>query len=143
MKIIGNMSIRAKALVASSLSAVAVIAMVALFMWSVDELRQADEIKNEAVTLMSQARDARGEFTRGNATLYRAINLKSQNVEASIVRSVKVEAMQAIEQAKTIMGSLQSDLVPLDREMMEGPRAALGIYAQAAKQAADFVEEDA
>src|SRR6516164_6686229 len=100
MKILGNMSIRTKALVASSLSAVAVIVMVTLYLWSVVQFRQADAMKSAAVALMSQARDARTEFTRGHAALYRAITLKSQNVEVPIVRAAKIEALQAIDQAR-------------------------------------------
>lgn len=143
MKVLANLSIRAKALIVSSLSAFAVIVMVALFTWNVVEFRQADAVKGAAVALMSQARDARTEFTRGHAALYRAITLKSQNVEVGIVHAAKVEALQAIDQARTIMISLQGSSSPIDHQTMDNASAALAAYADAAKQAADFVEDDA
>ncbi len=143
MKFFANMSIRSKALIVSSLSAVAVIVMVALFMWSVVDFREADSVKGAAVTLMSQARDARTEFTRGHAALYRAITLKAQNVEVAIVHGAKVDATEAVAKARSIMAALQNAGLPLDRSAMDKARAALDAYAEAAKQAADFVEEDA
>lgn len=143
MKMFGNMSIRAKALIASSLSAVAVVVMVALFMWSVADFRKADSVKSAAVTLMSQARDARTEFTRGHAALYRAITLKAQNVEVAIVHGARVEALEAVAKARSIMAALQNTSLQLDRSAMDKAHVALDAYADAAKQAADFVEEDA
>ncbi len=69
MKLLNNISITAKSLLASSLSAVAVLAMVGLFLWSSTDFKRADATKSAAVTLMSQARDARTEFARGHAAL--------------------------------------------------------------------------
>jgi methyl-accepting chemotaxis protein len=143
MKMFGNMSIRSKALIASSLSAVAVIVMVALYMWSVVDFRKVDSVKSAAVTLMSQARDARTEFTRGHAALYRAITLKAQNVEVAIIHTAKAEAIEAVAKARQIMASLQNSALPVDRSAMDRAQAALDAYGEAAKQAADFVEEDA
>jgi methyl-accepting chemotaxis protein len=143
MKTLNNISITAKSLIASSLSAVTVMAMVALFLWSSGEFKRADAIKSAAVTLMSQARDARTEFARGHAALYRAITLKSQNVEVAIVHAAKIEALHAIEQAVTIMHSVQASGLPLEAGVAEKARDALDAYAKAAVQAADFVEEDA
>jgi methyl-accepting chemotaxis protein len=143
MKTLSNVSITAKSLIASSLSAIPVVAMVGLFLWSHAEFRDADGVRSAAVTLMSQARDARSEFTRGHAALYRAITLKSQNVELAIVHAAKVEALRAIDQAKRIMDSLGTAGLPLDAGVTAKARAALEDYAVAAQRSADFVEEDA
>ncbi len=143
MKLFANLSITAKSLIASSLSGVAVVAMVGLFMWSYAAFSRADAIKSAAVTLMSQARDARTEFTRGHAALYRAITLKSQNVEVPIVRVARLEAQHATERAKSIMASLETGGLPLDAGVVSKAQGALEAYIAAAKQAADFVEDDA
>ena len=46
-----------------------------------------DVEQSAAVDVMSQARDAWIDLARGQAALYRAINLKSQNVEVALVRA--------------------------------------------------------
>ena len=138
-----NIPITAKLLVASSLSALSVVAMVGLFLWSDADFKQADTSRTIAVALMSQARDAQIEFARSHAALYRAITLKAQNVEVGIVRAAKQNALRAGDRAKDIMHSLAIGRLPIAPGIVEKAVASLDSYAGAATQAASFVEDDA
>src|SRR5260370_42023549 len=102
----------AKSLVPSSLSALAIVVIVGLSWWSYTVFEVANEMKNAGVALMSAARDTRIEFSRAHASLYRAISLKSQNVEVKIVGVAKNEALQAMEQARHILGAVTTGNLP-------------------------------
>jgi methyl-accepting chemotaxis protein len=143
MKLLVNASITAKSLIASSLSAVAVVGMVGLFFWVYGAFDSANDVKDAAVVLMSQARDTRAEFSRAHAALYRAISLKSQNVEVAIVRLSKEEALRSVAQARQTMAGLRLAGLPLDPGLIDKARAALDDYAEAAKSASAMVEDDA
>ena len=143
MKLLVNASITAKSLIASSLSAVAVLGMVGLFLSVYGSFERSSGLKDAAVALMSEARDTRTEFSRAHAALYRAISLKSQNVEVAIVRVSKEEALRSVAQARQTIAGLKPAGLPLDPALIDKARTALDAYANAAKQATDVVEEDA
>jgi len=143
MKLLVNASITAKSLVASSLSAVAVIGMVALFHWVDGAVERSSAMKDAAVALMGQARDTRAEFSRAHAELYRAINLKSQGVEAKIVHAAKEEAVRSLANAERNMAGLSAAGLPIDAALVDKARTALADYASSTKNATDAVEEDA
>ena len=143
MKLLVDASIAAKSLIASSLSAVAVLGMVGLFLSVYGSFERSDALKDAAVALMSEARDTRAEFSRAHAAIYRATSLKSQNVEVAIVRVAKEEALRSIAEAKQSLAGLKPAGLPLDPALVDKARAALDAYAAAARQATDVVEEDA
>ena len=58
---------------------------------------------------MSNARGAWIDLAHGQAALYRAINLKSQNVEVALVRNAKNDATQAINRSRQKLASLKLD----------------------------------
>ena len=143
MKLLVNASITAKSLIVSSLSAVAVVGMVGLFLWVYGAFERSGEVKDAAVVLMSQARDTRAEFSRAHAALYRAISLKSQGVETRIVRAAKEEAVHALDNDEGTMAGLSAAGLPMDSNLIVQAHTALDDYAKAAKSATDMVEEDA
>jgi len=143
MKLLVDASIAAKSLIASSLSAVAVLGMVGLFLSVYGSFERSDALKDAAVAVMSEARDTRAEFSRAHAAIYRATSLKSQNVEVAIVRVAKEEALRSIAEAKQSLAGLKPAGLPLDPALVDKARAALDAYAAAARQATDVVEEDA
>ena len=81
---------------------------------------------------MSQARDAWIDLARGQAALYRAINLKSQNVEVALVRAAKNDAVQAIDRAKKSLASLKTAGLSIDAQLVTKAAKAVGDYADAA-----------
>jgi methyl-accepting chemotaxis protein len=143
MKLLSNAPIAVKSLMGSLLGAVVMIGMVGLFFWSYAAVERADALKSAAVVLMSQAREAQAEFARGHAALYRAINLKAQNVELPLVRAAKGEFEAASARAKAILAGLEAGGLALDPETVNGARAAVDAYLGSAGQAASFAEEDA
>jgi methyl-accepting chemotaxis protein len=143
MRLLNNASIATKSLVSSSISALAVVAVIGMFWWSYAVVEKANGLKNAGVVLMSSARDTRIEFSRAHALLYRAINLKSQNVEVKIVGASKNEALQAMGQAKRTMAGAIAGGLPIDPRLIDETRQALDNYVKAAQLPADSVEEDA
>jgi methyl-accepting chemotaxis protein len=143
MKLLNNASITLKSLISALLGVVVLIGMAGLSITSFIELRSADEQQSAAVDLMSQARDAWIDLARGHAALYRAINLKSQNVEVALIRAAKNEATQSIDRARKTLASLKLAGLPVDAQLVTKAVKAIGDYAGAAAQAASFVEEDA
>ena len=81
MKRLINLSITAKSLISTLISVLVVIGMALLAISSFVEFSAPMRCRESRTDLMSQARDAWIDLARGQAAFYRAINLKSQNVE--------------------------------------------------------------
>jgi methyl-accepting chemotaxis protein len=143
LKPLYNASITVKSLVSTLLGTLVLIAVAGLSISGFIEFQSANKEQGAAVDLMSQARDAWIDLSRGQAALYRAINLKSQNVEVALVRSAKNDALQAIDRAKKALWSLKLSDLPIDAQLATGAAKAVDVYSAAAVQAAAFVEEDA
>ena len=92
---------------------------------------------------MNQGRDAWIELARGQAALYRSINMKAQNVEVGLVRAAKSEATTAIGRARQKLAKLDTAGLVVDGQIVSDAVKAVEDYAAAALQAASFVEEDA
>src|SRR5438046_599431 len=107
MKLLNDASIAIKSLVSTLIGVLVLVVMAALAIASFVQIESSDDMQEQAVVLMSQARDAWIDLGRGQAALYRAINLKSQNVEVALIRSAKNDAMQAIARAKSSLASLR------------------------------------
>ena len=143
MKLANNTSITTKSLTSALIGAVVLIAMAGFTISSLLEIERADQEQSAAVEVMSQARDAWIDLARGQAALYRAINLKAQNVETALVRAAKNDALQAIDRAKKGLGSLKLTGLPIDAQLATNASKAVAAYGDAAGQAASFVEDDA
>ena len=141
--LLNNVSITMKVLVSTLLGALVLIGMAGLSITGFIQIRAANQQENAAVGLMSQARDGWIELSRGQAALYRAINLKSQNVEVGLILVAKNSAVEAIEKAKKSLGSLPMAGLAIDPQLGAAAVKAAGAYADAAEQAASFVEADA
>jgi methyl-accepting chemotaxis protein len=143
MKMLNNLPITAKSLISTSISALVVLGMAVLAITSFSAFQNANDLQGKSTDLMSQGRDAWIDLARGQAALYRAINLKSQNVEVGIVRAAKNDATQAINRSKQKLTTLKLDGLPLDSQLVTEASKAVDAYSGAALQAASFVEEDA
>ena len=143
MKRMSDLSVTAKSLI-STLICVSIVAAVAtLAISSFVALQSADNVQTVATNLMSDARDAWIDLAHGQAALYRAINLKAQNVEVGLVRRAKDEATQSIKRSQQRLASLKTEGLPIDRQLVTDAAKAVDAYVGAATQAASFVEDDA
>ena len=143
MKRLNNLSITGKSLISTMIGVLVLVGMGWLAISSFIEAQRANDEQSVATEMMSQARDAWIDLARGHAALYRAINLKSQNVEVALVRGAKNEVVQAIDRAKKSLASLKVTGLPIDPQLVTKAAKAVGDYGGAAGQAASFVEEDA
>jgi methyl-accepting chemotaxis protein len=143
LRLLSNASITVKSLLSTLIGVLVVIAMAAIGISSLIEVRVAGEMQGAAVDLMSQARDGWIDLSRGQAALYRAINLKSQNVEVALVRAAKIDALAAIGRAKKALASLKIMNLSIDAQLVATANKSIADYAGSAEQAATFVEDDA
>jgi methyl-accepting chemotaxis protein len=143
MKWLNNLSITGKSLISTLISVLVLVGMAWLAIASFIDAQRADDEQGAATVVMSQARDAWIDLARGHAALYRAINLKSQNVEVALVRGAKNDPVQAIDRARKSLASLKTTGLSIDAQLVTKAAKAVGDYAGAALQAASFVEEDA
>jgi methyl-accepting chemotaxis protein len=143
LKLLNNASITQKSLIATLISALVVIGVAALAISSFAAFRAANDLQGKSAELMSQARDAWIDLARGQAAMYRAINLKAQNVEVALIRTAKNDATQAINRSKQTLASLRLAGLPLDAQVASNAAKAVDAYAASAAQAASFVEDDA
>ena len=109
LKLLNNASITVKSLLSTLIGVLVVIAMAASGFRASSRSAPPINMQGAAVDLMSQARDGWIDLSRGQAALYRAINLKSQNVEVALVRAAKNDAIAAIGRAKKALASLKID----------------------------------
>jgi methyl-accepting chemotaxis protein len=143
MQWLNNASIAAKSLISTLIGALMLIAMALLTMASLFEFQHQNDLQNDTTAAMSQGRDIWLDLSRGQAALYRAINLKSQNVEVTKVRAAKDEFSQASGQAKHGLDSLHLTNVAIDPALAGKAAQTVEQYIGASNLAASFVEDDA
>jgi methyl-accepting chemotaxis protein len=143
VQVLNNLSIAAKSLLSTLIGAIILASVAGLATVSLLEISRSVETAGQATTLRSQVRGVAGDLSRGQAALYRSINLKAQNVEVPLVRAAKVDALGAIASTQKALGALRLEGLAIDAQLVSGARATVDAYAAAARQAADFVEDDA
>ena len=112
--------------------------------FSLPKIQRAMDAADAAVTLRAQARGVAGDLASGQAALYRAINLKSQNVETAIVHAAKMRLRSTPSTAaRKTVAALNVNGLAIDAGLVTTAAKAVDAYAQAANQAASFVEDDA
>ncbi|HEY1933789.1 MAG TPA: methyl-accepting chemotaxis protein [Acetobacteraceae bacterium] len=143
MKLLHDASITAKSLISTLIGALVLIALAGLATFTLLQVQRTMEAANAAVGLRSGSRGVTGDLATGQAALYRAINLKSQNVEVALVRAAKIKSLEAIDHARVSVAALNIAGLEIDPQLLAASAKAVNAYADAAKQAASFVEEDA
>ena len=143
MKLLNNLPITGKSLISTVLGALVVVGMAGLAVSSFSAFQAANDTQGKSTELMNQGRDAWIELARGQAALYRSINMKAQNVEVGLVRAAKSEATTAIGRARQKLAKLDTAGLVVDGQIVSDAVKAVEDYAAAALQAASFVEEDA
>jgi methyl-accepting chemotaxis protein len=142
MQVLKNAPIAVKSIVAPCLSSAIIIAIVSLFFSVCMDLRGADKLKKQAGELSTEADELMLDFTRIHAGLYRAISLKSQGVQTSIVAASKVEAVAALDRVTARLRNLRRNPAA-DHGVLDQIDHAFAGYAEAASQTIDMVEDDA
>jgi len=125
------------------LGALALIGIAALVVFTLRDLQHTNEATAAAARLRSEIRTSWAELSQAHAALYRAINLKSQNVEVALVHKAKGGFTDGIGRARQTLAAARGAGVPVDPKLVASTAEALEHYADAAGQAASFVEEDA
>jgi methyl-accepting chemotaxis protein len=143
MRLLNNASIMLKSLISIMIGALVLIGMAGLAITSFLEFQHANAVQNDASALLGQAREAWTDLARSQAALYRAINLKSQNVEVALVRAAKTEFTEASDRAKHDLAVMKLAGLSIDPQIASKAVQAVEQYAGAATQAASFVEDDA
>ena len=103
------------------------IGTAALGIASIAGIHADDTQQSAAVEVMSRARDSWIDLARGHAAMYRAINLKAQNVELRLVQAATREALQAIDRAKRGLATLQLSNLPIENELQAKAAKAVGM----------------
>ena len=106
-----NASVTAKSLVSALIGAVVLLAIAAWIAFSLLDIQRASAADDAAVALRAKAHAVGATLSHGQAMLYRAINLKSQNVEVGLVRSAKNDALRAIETGRRDAAELHPEEV--------------------------------
>src|SRR5690242_20141035 len=114
MKLLNNLSITRKCLVSTLISMLVVVGMSGFVIHDLLALQNATAAANKTVTVRAQTRSVTGDLATAQARLYRAINLKSQNVEVAIVRSARIDAVKAMDGARAKLAALRFDEIPID-----------------------------
>ena len=143
VKSLNNASITVKSLISTLSGVLVVLALAGLATFSLMAVRDARDAADGAVMLRAGARSVEAALAGGQSALYRAINLKSQNVEPALVHTANAKAEQAIAATHQAMAALHVDGVAIDPQLLATAAKSIDAYAAAASQAAGFVEEDA
>jgi methyl-accepting chemotaxis protein len=143
MKLLNNLSVSRKCLASTLIGALVVVGVSVFALSDLRNVQNAIQDSGATVALRAGSRAVAGDLASVQARLYRAINLKAQNVEAAIVHAAKVEALAAMTDARDRLGKMNMERAGLDSAMLRTTVSAVDAYIQAARQAADFVEEDA
>ena len=110
MKLLNNASITTKSLTSTLIGVLVLVGTAVLAISSFVAIQRADEEQGVATALMSQARDVWIDLACSQAALYRAIVLKTENVEVARVRGARDDATQASARARTALASLRMEV---------------------------------
>ena len=97
--------------------------------YDLEERQSLRRVQGLSTELMNQGRDALIDLARGEAALYRSINLKSQNVEASLIRAAKDDSTQSIKGSHEKLAALKLEGLSLDRQILSDAVNAIDAYA--------------
>ncbi|MBR0828617.1 HAMP domain-containing protein [Bradyrhizobium manausense] len=142
MRIITDAPIAVKSLIAPLISAAIMVAIVGLFISVHADVQRMNDKMVSAAELVSQTSSATIAFSQAHADLYRAVSLKSQNVETRIIRDAKQSALSYVARALATTESLLGNGLA-DQGMLGRVEQSLKDYAKAAQLTADVVEDDA
>ncbi len=143
MTMLNNRSVATKSLILTLLGSLFLLGLATLALVSFAKIHRADEAQRVATELSDKTQRAWLDMARAHAALYRAISLKTQNVEAAHVRTAKTDALQALQRAKALLNSLHVPAQSFDPSVATDAVKTVSGYADAAAQSASFVEEDA
>src|SRR5215475_10525470 len=118
MKLLRNLSITAKSLISTMIGLLVVIGVALLAIISFSAFQSANDLKGLSTGLINDARDGWTDLARAQSSLYRAINLKSRNVEVGLVRKAKVEATQSIKRSQYRLASLKLGSLPVEHQLV-------------------------
>src|SRR5690349_8022637 len=120
MRLLVNASIRSKSLIVTLVSALVLIAVSGLAVFSLIEIRTASRLAGAAAELRSQALAATNDLSQAQADLYRAINLQLQSAESATVSATGRESAQAVDHAKRTLADLKTDGLGIDQGLVSG-----------------------
>ena len=155
-RLLNDLPIAAKSLIAPSVSAAVMLGIVTLVLVSYQTIERANALGIGIAHAVEHAMDFTAELRRGHTALYRAVSFKSQDVELPIVRSSTHEAAEAWDKAGKALAALDTSIhsdIALDAlgaagiggeaALARGADDALQAYVVIGREALDFVEADA
>jgi methyl-accepting chemotaxis protein len=142
MRGLNNASIVIKSLAAPLLSAIALIGIVLLFLYVYLQVEQANRSVEQTGELANIATLASESLTRGHASLYRAVGLKSQGAPDANVAAAKTEAVEAIALALKNLDALNAAQLGLDETALKSAIHDAQNYAKSGKDVVDVVLQD-
>ena len=155
-RLLNDLPIAAKTLVASLVSAAAMLGIVILVLISYRNIDRANALGVDIAHTIEHAMSFTAELDGGHTALYSAISLKSQRVDVPVVRDKMSEALAAWSKAGDALTSLEQwvdssqgletlgvDGVASQRLLLADARKAFEAYVVIGKEAAGFVEADA
>jgi hypothetical protein len=155
-RLLNDLPIAAKSLIAPSVSAAVMLAIVTLVLMSYRTIERANALSLGIAHAIEHAMDFTAELRRGHTALYRAVSLKSQEVELPIVLSSKRNAAEAWDKAGVALAALDTSIhsemalealgvagVGAEAALTQTANDTLQAYVVIGKEALDFVEADA
>jgi methyl-accepting chemotaxis protein len=137
-----NASIAVKLLLAPLINAVVIVAISALLWISYRTIERSNEFAHVGVELASAAQNAISEFAAGHGALYRAIVLKSQNVEAKVIETEKRQALARMNHAAQLVSAMNVASVNLDPALVADASTYLRPCLEAAQETASLIDID-
>jgi signal transduction histidine kinase len=155
-RLLNDLPIAAKSLIAPSVSAAVMLGIVTLVLMSYRTIERANALSLGIAHAIEHAMDFTAELRRGHTALYRAVSLKSQEVELPIVLSSKRNAAEAWDKAGVALAALDTSIhsemalealglagVGAEAALTQTANDTLQAYVVIGKEALDFVEADA
>jgi signal transduction histidine kinase len=156
MRFLNNLPIAAKSLIAPLVNAAVMLGIVAVVLMTYRTIERGDALAVGVARAIEHAMTLTAELRRGHTALYRAVSLKSQDVELPIVRGATYQAFEAWDRAGEALAMLEgwvgeamtrealgAEGVAARASLIRDARQSLQDYVLIGKEAADFVEADA
>jgi signal transduction histidine kinase len=154
-RLVNDLPIAAKSLIAPMVSAAVMLGIVTLVLLSYRTIERANTLSVGIAHAIEHAMAFTAELRRGHSALYRAVSLKSQEVELPIVRSSTRDAAEAWDKAAIALAALDTSIhsgialealgtagVGAEADLAQTAKDAMHAYVVIGSESLDFIEAD-
>ncbi len=142
MRLVDNMSITVKSLVAPIAGCLMILVVAGVFANAYFKMRQAAQLSAVAAALHDGTQELINEIANGHGAVFRAVSWKQAMVEAKLVATAIAQAEANLDKAEKAVAALDPGNLDLDRALLTAAATSLAEYRKSVKDTLEMLDVD-